>query len=346
MNRLPIHRRARQGGFTLVELAITVIMIGVITVLLAPIYNSYVTASRRAYDEKQTLTNLSIGKAMMSYAANSTSQGRLPANYTGSGFTKTVSDPGNAAFTASLNQEGIPSSEVNTDGFASNRVRVYQLVQGLITSVPLYFQSGPLTTLYYDYGAVYVTDCAFANATCNPTPATGVPGTSPLMTSGNYSTWKTSGTDSDAYIISTLPLQKAMLASTVQRLDKVREAVLSYLRAQQLTAAPTDATNWFPPNPGTMGGQNPATNQGCRDGWYDLSTSTVLATIGLAKEEFGSTAWGGRVEFCRDYDPTGTKVPNAIPHYAAVRINKTPSTGSVANSPDPAVIGNNIILTF
>lgn len=328
------------------ELAITVIVVGLVTVILAPIFSSYTTTSRRTYDEKQKLQQLSIGKAMVSYAANSTSQGRLPSTYTGGGYTKTVSDPANANFTAALSQEGLSPTEINTDGYASGRVRVYQLVTGLVASVPLYFQSGPLTTLYYDYGAIYTTTCAYADTTCNPTPATGIPGSSAVMTSGNYSTWATSGTDSAPYIVSTLPLQKAMLASTVQRVDKVREAFLSYLRAQQLTASPTDTTNWYPPNPGTMGGQNPVTNQGCRDGWYDLSTSTVLATVGLAKEEFGITAWGGRVEYCRDYDPTATKVPNATPHYAAVRINKTPSTGTAGNAPDAAVIGNNIILTF
>lgn len=340
--------KTKQRGFTLLELAITIIVIGVVSMVLSPLFDSYATSQKRSYDEKQNLVNLATARALMSYAANSTSQGRIPDSYTGNGYVRTVLDPTNTVLASALTSEGLNSNEINSDGYASQRVRVYQQVSGLTATVPLYFQSGPNVSLLYEYGAIYIVDCAKADGTCNPTPATGVPGSSPLMTATNFSTWESAGTDSRATIVSSLPLQKSMLATTVQRLDKVRDALLAYLRGQQVTAAAGDTTNWFPPNPGTMGGLDPSLNQGCRDGWYDLSSAAVnvLPTVGLSREEFGMTAWGGRIEYCRDYDPTFAGPPNSAPHYAALRINKSPSNGAAGNAPDAAILGNNIVLTF
>jgi len=340
-------------GFTLVELLITVMVIGVVTILLAPTFNSLITSQRLAYDEKHHLNNQLIGSGLLNYAANSTQNGRLPPPYTGSGYTKTVYNPADGspsgiALAQSLTQSGINPSEINDDGTASKNVRVYQLVQGLTQQVPLYFRSGPLVTLTYDFGAIYLTACAKTDTTCNPNPATGVPGDSPALSAANYTTWSTSGRDGRAHFVSSLPIQKQMLATTVQRLDKVRDTLLSYLRTQQVTAAGGDTTNWYPNQagasaPGSLSGANPATNQGCRDGWYSLFSTAVLPTVGLSAQEYGITAWGGAIEYCRDYDPTGTGTPDAPPHYAAIRINANVSAGL---GPDHAVPGNNIVLTF
>jgi hypothetical protein len=249
-----------------------------------------------------------------------------------------------------LTQSGVNPSEINDDGTASKNVRVYQLVQGLTQQVPLYFRSGPLVTLTYDFGAIYLTTCPKGSTTCNPNSATGVPGDSQAISANNYTTWSTSGSDGRANFVSSLPIQKQMLATTVQRLDKVRDTLLSYLRTQQVTAAGGDTTNWYPnqdgkATPGSLSGANPATNQGCRDGWYDLSQAgvSVLPTVGLSAQEYGMTAWGGPIQYCRDYDPTGAGTPNAPPHYAAIRINVNVSAGL---APDGAVPGNNIVLTF
>jgi hypothetical protein len=67
--------------------------------------------------------------------------------------------------------------------------------------------------------------------------------------------------------------------------------------------------------------------------------------MGVSSTEFGTTAWGGAMEYCRDYEPDGTDTSNADtpPHYAAIRIHKNVSTGG---SPDNSVIGNNIFITF
>lgn len=345
----------RQHGFTLVELLIAVMVIGVMTIMIAPTFNSLVTAQKTAYDEKHRLNNQLIGAGLMNFAANATALGRLPAPYTGAGYTSTIYNPADATalgvqLTQSLTQTGVNPVEINDDATASHKVRVYQLVPGLTQTVPLYFQSGPLVNLTYDYGAVYQTDCPVATATCNPTPATGVPGSSPALTAANYPTWATTGTDGTAFFVSSLPIQKQMLATTVQRLEKVRDTLLSFLRAQQVTAAGGDTTNWYPNQAGasaagSLAGASPATNQGCRDGWYDLSNAavSVLPAVGLASQEYGATAWGGAIQYCRDYDPIGSATPNSPPHYAAIRINKNASAGV---APDAAVAGNNVLVTF
>jgi len=344
-----------QRGFTLVELMVTVIVIGIMSMVLAPAFGSFVSAQKLAYADKHRMNNQLIGVALLKYAANSTTTGRLPAAYTGGGYTKTVYNPSDGtaaglALTQTLTQSGINPGEINDDGTTVKKVRVYQLVQGLTQSVPLYFQSGPLATLTFDFGAIYLTDCMLATASCNPTAGTGVPGTSAAMTSGNYTTWAIAGTDGTAFFVSSLSIQKDMLATTVQRLDKIRDSLISYLRVQQVTAGGSDTTNWYPNQAGaaaagTLTGGVPGTNQGCRDGWYDLSNAgvTVLPTIGLSASEFGTTAWGGAIQYCRDYDPTAAKAANAAPHYAAIRILASVSSGS---APDNAVVGNNIVLTL
>jgi len=345
-----IHR-----GFTLVELLVVVVVIGIVTIMMSPIINELITAQRSAYFEKHRLNNQLIGAALMNYAANSTTFGRLPGAYSGSGYNKTIYNPSDAtaagiALTQALNQTGINPAEINDDGTASQNVRVYQLVSALTQTIPLYFQSGPLVTLTYDFGAIYLTACPKNTSSCNPSAATGVPGTSAAMSGGNYTTWASSGTDSAAFFVSSMPIQKQMLATTTQRLDKVRDSALAYLRSQQQTAAGGDTTNWYPNQTGasaagSLSGAVPGTNQGCRDGWYDLSNGLVrvLPAIGLAAQEFGTTAWGGTVHYCRDYDPNGTKVADVAPHFAAIRIHSAVSLGL---APDAALPGNNIVLTF
>lgn len=337
-----------QRGFTLVELVITVAIIGTLMVILAPLATAMMSSQELAYAEKHKLYNRYIADAFMNFARNTSSTGSLPASYTGGGYTKTVYNVGDVsvsgiALSQALTQQGLPPSEINDDGATGAPVRVFQSVTGLTHQAPLYGQSGPVATLTYQYGAIYLTRCSKGDASCNPTPATGVPGTSVAMTSANYASWTASGTDYPAYIVSSLPVQKEMLTTTAQRLDKLRDSFLSYFRSAQITAAAGDATNFYPADAVSLSGQTPGTNQGCRDGWYSLATSGVLAKINLSPTEYGSTAWGGAIEYCRDYDATGTKVPDAPPHSAALRIRASVSSGS---GPDAAVVGNNLVLTF
>jgi len=347
----------QERGFTLYELLVVVIVVGITSLALSPLFGELATAQRAAYQEKHKMNNQLIAAALQNWAANTSAYGRLPSAYTGAGYTATIYNPADAsangiALSQALAQTGINISEINNDGTTVRNVRVYQVIGGMTQQVPLYFTSGPLATITYDYGALYLTACPLATVTCNPS-ATGFPGsTTPAMTGANWPTWTTNGTDGVPFFVSSMPVQKQMLATSVQRLDKVRDTMLGFLRTSQQTAGGGDTTNWYPNDLGTsasngaLSGKSPAgAQQGCRDGWYNLSSGSVLAlsAVGLSSQEFGKTAWGGTIEYCRDYDPMGTKTANAPPHFAAVRINASVSLGL---TPDAAVPGNNIVLTF
>lgn len=338
-----------QSGFTLIELVVTVMIVGLMSIVFSPIFNTLVASQRGAYSALQKVNNQSIATGLLNFARYNSTQGYLPNPYTGGSHTNAIYDPSDSspagqALTASLAQTGVNTREINTDGYENGRVRVYQQVTGLTQTVPLYFQSGPTVVLTYQQGVIYQTACNESDTACNPRSSTGVPGDSTKMTSSNYATWSTAGLDMGEVFVSSLPIQKQMMSSTSQKLDKIRDSLVSYLRAQQSQAAATDTTNWYPSESTSLGGATPGTNQGCRDGWYNLSSSTiVLATVGLTATEYGSTAWGGAIQYCRDYDPTGAKAANAAPHYGALRINKSLSSGI---GPDGVTLGNNIVLSF
>lgn len=339
----------RQAGMTIVELIVAVFVVGLLSMALAPVLNSYVVSVRTSYMKRQEVVNQTIGVALMQYAQDATALGTLPAPYTGGGYTSTIynstdNTTAGLALRAALTQSGINPAEINDDNYPSKRVRVYQRVTGLAVHPPLYFQSGPLVTLHYHFGAIYTTACERGNTSCNPTAATGLPGTSTAMTAANYTTWTPTGSDQGVYFVSSLPLQKQMLANTAAKVDKIRDSLMSYFRTRQATASGNDTTNWWLPATSTLAGASPGTNQGCRDGWYDLSTNTeILPAAGLTPATDGKTAWGGRIEFCRDYDPAGTASPNTVPHLAAIRFHSSVSFGL---APDAVVLGNNVVLTL
>lgn len=333
-------------GFTLTELLVTVTVLGLLTAVVAPLLGNYLSARESAYRERATLDNQRIAAALLDFAATQTPRATLPAPYTGAGYTKTVFNPADTSPTGLALQQGLYSTGVspaaiNDDGYQSRRVRVYQVVAGIQHQVPLYYRSGPLVTLSYDYGVLYQTTCQRLDASCNPRAVTGVPGDSPELKAANFTSWAVAGEDYPATHLSTLPLQMAMLSATAQRVDRIRDKLTWYLRDRQIAASAGDETNWFP---GTgLGGKDPLLTQGCRDGWYSLLTSNVLPALGVAPEEYGVTAWGGVIEYCRDFDPDASGQPNKPPHYAALRMNRSLSLGVV---PDPALPASNVVLTF
>lgn len=333
-----------QRGFTLVELIIALSIFGVISLAIAPVLNDMVVAQSSALRERGKLNDRGIAQALLQYAATQSATGTLPNPYTNAGgsiFSAPL-DPANTALAQTIQQNQVSTMEANDDGRNAHNVRVYQLVTGLTQNVPLYAQSGPLATLTFQYGVVYATRCAKADASCNKA---AWPRVSAQMTSANYTTWMPTEPDFGEAHVSSLPLQKQMLAVTAQRLDRLRDAFQSYFRGRQIVAASDDATNFYPnstTSPATAVG-SASSNQGCWYQWIDLYASDVFAMIGLTPAEHGATAWGGHVEYCRSFDGTGTSSADASPHNGALRLLKSMSGGG---NPDSTTLSNNIILTF
>lgn len=334
-------RQWQRRGFTLIELLVTISVIGIIGMMAASTMSTFASSSIASWAEKQKLNNRLIAQSMLQYASTQSVTGSMPAAFTDVATLTYAAplNPTNTALSALLQQWQVPVSEVNDDARAAQNVRVYQVVAGLTQNVPLNVQSGPVAVLSYQYGVVYSTSCSKSDTTCNKSP---LPGASAAMTNANFSTWKPTAPDFAEAYVSTLPLQRAMLAESAQRLNRIRDAMLTYFRGKQYAAAVSDATNYYP-NDGAAAVGSASGNQGCWYGWVDLSSSSVLGQIGLSSAEYGTTAWGGKVEYCRDYDATSSGSADSSPHYGAIRINKNVST---AANPDSSVSGNNIILTF
>lgn len=332
----------RSRGFTLAELLISVAIVALSMLILAPVFSSFVGASARNREEQARLDNQRIADAFIAVSQNE-GVGSLPAPYTGGGLSGAIINPTDSsplgiALRQALAESRIAPLSINDDGTAAANARVYQRIGGLVQQTPLYFRSGPLVSLTYDYGVIYQTRCPAGDASCR---ASGLPGASVAMTSANRESWTATPPDEAAVFVSSLPVQKSMLIATTRRVDRVRDALLSYYRGRQLAASATDTTNWYPG--AGMAGTAPAANQGCRDGWYPLDSTDVLPLVGLSQGEFGRTSWGGRVEYCRDFDPANSKAANAPPHAAAIRFLADVSRGA---APDAAILSNNVVLTL
>jgi hypothetical protein len=334
--------RAQRGTATLLDLMITLILIGIATIVVSgktSIYRMYATSAERANQELMIRT---IGGSLMQYAASVDGKGRLPAPYTGGGYFSAPVDPANTALVQLVNGSNVTSRLLNDDGKVSKQVRTYQLDAGRTATMPLYASSGPQVILTYDVGVLYQTACAKGTGCATQ----AVPGVSAAFTESVASTWTTVYPDYGSQQLSSLPIQMQKLKETARRLDRIRDGLMTSYRAASIAAAANDLSNYYPPVSGGLGGQTPGANQGCRDGWYPLDSaggySSILSSLGLASGEYGVTDWGGRIELCRKYDPAGTGTETAPPHYAALRINRNVTAGLSPSS----VASDNAILTF
>lgn len=333
-------------GFTLIELLIVVVILGVTLVMLNRYTAMFATANRSYAQEREKSANQKIVAALMDYSRNlpptgTDIPGAVPTPYTEGTAGGVNSAPGYllgtaTALTPYLQQTGLSPLEIHSDGRAAERMRVMQLVSGLQVDVPFFLTTGPLAAVDYQVGVLYTTDCERTNTACNP-GGTTIPTSStasPVLTSTNANTWKPSAEEFGVTMFSTLTLQKQMLSLTSNRLETIRNDLIATYRNQQLAAAADATDNFYPRADGTSGVNagsfTPSTNHGCYDGWIDLTSSgnSVLEVIGLDQGENSRTAWGGRVDYCRDYLPPSEwsnpskKAANARPNYGALRLNR------------------------
>lgn len=332
-----------QRGFSLIELLIAVIILGAVFAITGPAINGALTMMEGAKRDEVVLNNQKLAGGMMAFARNSNA-GRLPAPYTGGGVFSGLYNPADVtaagqALSLELRNTGVPVNAINSDSAAVENVKVYRRVADLTYTVPMYFTTGTPVTLVYDIGAITQTNCVKA-APCN----TGTPGSSGVMNATNVTTWVPTLPDYGAVMFSTLPEQKNMLRLTTGRINKLSDRLSSEFYTRMRLAAANSTQNFYPTAAAlNLAGANAATNMGCYDGWYRLNAVNVnvLTQLGLDPAEFGVTAWGGAIDYCRDYAPAGGGA-NTPPHYAAIRFNRALSSGAAPTG----VLANNVVVTF
>jgi len=340
-----MNSKRHSSGFSLLELLVALVVVATIATTTSGLVSVYQIYQEASYIETATDVNRRLGKALQQWAANE-NNGRLPAVYTGGGFTSSVADPTNATLMGYISNAGVHLDMINDDGFASRRVRTYQPI-ALSRTVPLFGNTGDTVVLNYDHAVIYQTKCPLADATCNPS-ATGIPGDSVVLTAANVNTWNVGGDDVRPYPFNTYGIQLGWMETTRGRLESIRDALRASFLNQLQAAAPGTTTNFYllPTGAGAPAPvvADPATNQDCHDQWYQLDAANVniLNQLNISPvSTMATTPWGGRIEYCPDYDPAGLGA-NAQPHGAALRINRTLSSGSAPS----AVAANNFVLGF
>lgn len=332
MNKLQVKHRS-QSGFTLIELMVSVAILGVLLAMLAPMLSWAMTFIDAANRNEVTLNNRKLADGLLNYARTS-NKGRLPpsaANY--AIYNPSASNP---RLIEALRNTGVPVSEILGDKAVTQNRRIYQVVRDQVHEEPLYFNTGPRLKLQYDFGVVYMSELKRGGA--NPT----LPGASDQMTPTNYLTWEPEYPDYGAIAFSSLPLQKEMLRITLARLNRLTDKLQSEYHARLRYTAASATTNLFPapynphtPTAGAVG------SMGCREGWYDLSVvggAEILDQLGLNRDEYSTTAWGGKIAYCRDYTTNPASAPNEPPYFAALRIHRTTWATGHPTLPDDAAI--------
>lgn len=337
-------------GFTLLELLVVVVIFGIIMSGVLSIMPLIEYQQRQAYNEGAYEKNRAVANGILQFANEGS--GRLPApvtvtaggqRYTSVAVSPTAVDTASVSLRAAIQSQSIATNHMFNDGTFAQNVRVYQRVAGLTRNVPFRGISGDIVTITFDVGIVYQTACPALDS-CNT--AGVLPGASPALTSVNYNTWQAVSPDSQPYFISTFEHQKKLLDLTNDTISVLIRRIQNDFAYRSITSAANDITNWYmrpnnagAPGPGAI--TNSTTNEGCYETWYTLGASNVnvLERYGLNKSSYGKTAWGGDIQFCRDYDPSNSG-KNTVPHSAAIRFNRNVTTAAAP------VVGQNIVIAM
>jgi prepilin-type N-terminal cleavage/methylation domain-containing protein len=331
------HFKVRENGFTLAELLLAIV---IMSILSGPLISWIVAANNAqeiSYRNGVLRDNISIAEALREFAYDN--KGFLPAPYTAANYKSAPVNIASATVTQYLARGTITSARYNDDGSAAQNVKFIEF----ISPKPVHNQSivgsvSETVALTYDRAVLLQTQCPLLNA-CNATR----PASSPT-----YSTvsWSAVSPDIQPVEISTLDIQQALWRDTWSRLNEVRSRIRSTFNSQVVSAPAGNTTNWFfrPNLPGSpnLGGATPATNQGCRDGWYQLNhvDVNVLSYYGFSPAAvYATTSWGGRIEYCRDFDPNNDGA-NVVPHIGALRLNRSVTSGGAPSG----VLAENLIV--
>lgn len=327
----------KQTGITLVELMLSVAVLGILMAVIGPMVSSALMMVEAAGRKQVAVDNQKLSHALLRYASQ-TEEGGLPDK---PGNWGVISDSSAVLLKAEVQASGVAPEAVNTTGTGLRHVKVYRRVTNQQAELPLYFTTGPTVTLHYDVGVIYQTTCPELSACANSSlpgssgavVVTGASGATPEFNAANLSSWEVAGEDYAAVMFNTLDVQKDRLRITLGRINRLTDRLSSYYYAR--ARADTRAVNHFP----TQAGGVSAGAQNCNASWINLKGSDVLKALALDGEEFGETPWGGQIQYCPDYGYIAT--PAGGPFYAALRFNKNLTTGVA-----PAGDAQNVVITF
>lgn len=316
-----------ERGFTLVEVLIATVVIGVLSLVLIPATQTLMQARHQRYVEEQDVYSQRIANTMIRYADERSDEdkGRLPAPYDG----YMVADP-DGEFYKMLMFSGLSPGQVNHDGREANNVRVYQRLDGETTEIPLFKDAAePEIKVEYDYGVIYMTNVPESDA---GNPEYGDRGQ--LNDINDIESWADSGGDDlSPRFVSTRTLQKNYLRELEEVVRTVRSHILQDYRSHKMSEDAQDIHKIGHIHPdhnnrdymesiGITGSSN-----GCYSGWYDLPDEDILEDLGLNPTSHGKTPWGQDIEYCPVYtvqDVGGGEYTS----YAALRLPEDVSDGS------------------
>lgn len=330
---------SRQSGVTLIELLISVVILGIIMAIVGPIFSSTLTFMEASKKSEVLQNNQKLASGMLSYARNN--GGELPPEQGGKYqlYDESAVRPSKQyELYLTLTGSGVAPNQINSSGYGVDTAKLYQVVSGLKYEQPLYFNTGDMVTLSYQVGVIYQSACPKQEA-CANSPFSNYNGyaRTPKLTESTIVSWDVAGNDYAPVMINTLAEQKSMLRVTIGRLNRLTDRFSSHFYSKA-RASESAGVNHFAGTAASLGGVQ---KQGCWVEWDNLSGTTTLESIGLNKNEYGKTAWGGNIEYCRDYKPGGGGAEGQPPFFAALRFNK-----ELKKNSHPSAATNNVIVTF
>lgn len=368
-----------QKGFTLIEVLIATVVIGIISLILIPSTQSLFSAKHQHYIEKENHKSVTIAKSLLQYADSRSGDeaARLPDPYTGDGYFSSIVNLDPASAHAKLREiimlNGISPMNINDDDTAGRSVRVFQKIAIENESVPFYSNAPlPEVDISYDYGVVYMTACSYYDSSCNDAPLGGHRDEISDLVDVDEN-WLIDTEDLAPYMISTRDLQNKRLRGLEDQVRTIREHIVAEHRARQRN---TDAEILYAvqrvhPDNDEFGGSMTTTDWknaidagvsasfsndafNCfklagHDYWYDLgdSSNDLLSYLGLDVNVYGDTPWGGNIEYCPIYNIREISGNRAI-SYSAIRIGTANSGGdNITDGVNPSnITGHNLVISF
>lgn len=356
----------QQKGFTLLELMVVTVLIG----LIAPLINQIITTSQaardRAYVAEESQNNRKISEAIIEWAATDAMNnsfpgldpGRLPDSP--GDWTLVDSTPEFEGLRARISQV-VAENAINTDGSIVGYQRAYQIYR--VEDDQAYRQRlwgsyGPELTVNYDVGTLWLSRCEdflSVSPTVEPSCGDGRPGYSPELSAsendaGYYRSYEFETGDIGPVFFSTLRNQQRTVNILSNQIETLRNRLLEAFRnrAARVSGGQVSDNHFLPFDKSSLAERDPTLpdQQGCTYEWIDLGHglgTEILGLLGFSADQ-GETPWGGQIEYCPDYNPSSSfdsDQRNQAPHAAAIRFHESVTEGlPIGDS------GNNVLVVF